>query len=422
MPAAILDLIAVFIFALTGGLVASRAQLDVVGFLFLGCLTGVGGGTLRDLVLGRDPVFWVGSPHYIGVACAAAILAFFTAHRLESRYQAIVWLDALALSVAAAAGVSIARDAGASWPVVLIMGVATGTFGGLMRDVVANEIPLVLRQGELYVSACLAGALLSVLLLRPVARGRGAFAADRLGRHLRAARRLAPLRMAPPRLSPACTSNALPGLPPSHRPIAVGSSRPTARKSLVTAPVSREHDPKDPPRLAEPSARSGIAFRPGRRVWSRPRHLTGGGAMTEREEADADVPADETLDAVRAAVAAGDHDALVALLEPLHEADIADILEQISRPERQALVALWGGRLDGAVLSELEEGVRDEVVAELPDDVLAAAVQELETDDVVYLAEDMEAPQQERILRALDAADRAAVERSLQYEETRPAA
>lgn len=165
-PAAILDLIAVFIFALTGGLVASRAQLDIVGFLFLACLTGVGGGTLRDLVLGRDPVFWVGSPHYLAVACAAAILAFFTAHRLESRYQAIVWLDALALSVAAAAGVSIARDAGASWPIVLIMGVATGTFGGLMRDVVTNEIPLVLRQGELYVSACLAGALVSVLLLQ----------------------------------------------------------------------------------------------------------------------------------------------------------------------------------------------------------------------------------------------------------------
>ena len=165
-PASILDLIAVFIFALTGGLVASRAQLDVVGFLFLGCLTGVGGGTLRDLVLGRDPVFWIGSPHYLGVACAAAILAFFTAHRLESRYRAIVWLDALALSVAAAAGVSIAREAGASWPIVLVMGVATGTFGGLMRDVVTNEIPLVLKEGELYVSACLAGALLSVLLLR----------------------------------------------------------------------------------------------------------------------------------------------------------------------------------------------------------------------------------------------------------------
>ncbi len=82
-PAEVLDLLSVFVFALTGGLVASRAQLDVVGFLFLACLTGVGGGTLRDLLLGRAPVFWVGSPHYIAVACAAAILAFIAAPRLE---------------------------------------------------------------------------------------------------------------------------------------------------------------------------------------------------------------------------------------------------------------------------------------------------------------------------------------------------
>ena len=125
----------------------------------------------------------------------------------------------------------------------------------------------------------------------------------------------------------------------------------------------------------------------------------------------------ETVEAVLAAVEAGDHDALVRLLEPLHEADVADLLEQISRPERQALVRLWGVALDGAVLSELEEGVRDEVVEALPDEILAEAVRELETDDVVYLAEDMAAPQQERILRALDDVDRAAVERSLQYDE-----
>jgi magnesium transporter len=125
----------------------------------------------------------------------------------------------------------------------------------------------------------------------------------------------------------------------------------------------------------------------------------------------------ETVEAILAAVEAGDHDGLVALLEPLHEADIADILEQITRAERRALIDLWGVDLYGPVLSELEEGVRDEIVAELPDPILAAAVQDMETDDVVYLAEDMEAPEQERILRALDAADRVAVERSLQYEE-----
>jgi magnesium transporter len=123
------------------------------------------------------------------------------------------------------------------------------------------------------------------------------------------------------------------------------------------------------------------------------------------------------IDAVLEAVEAEDHDRLVALLEPLHAADIADLLEQISRPERRALVTLWGVKLDGAVLSELEEGVRNEILEELPDSVLAAAVQDLETDDVVYLAEDLEAPQRERLLEALDLADRLAVRRSLEYPE-----
>lgn len=125
----------------------------------------------------------------------------------------------------------------------------------------------------------------------------------------------------------------------------------------------------------------------------------------------------ETVERVLAAVEADDHDALDAILDELHPADIADLLEQVSRAERKALITLWGVQLDGAVLSELEEGVRDEIVAELPDHVLAQALQELETDDVVYLTEDMDEPQQERILRALDDVDRAAVERSLKYED-----
>lgn len=123
------------------------------------------------------------------------------------------------------------------------------------------------------------------------------------------------------------------------------------------------------------------------------------------------------VEAIQEAVADGDRARLLALLEPLHEADIADLLEQIGRPERKALVALWGPDFDGAVLSELDEGLRDEILGELPDSVLAAAVQDLETDDVVYLAEDLDEPQQERLLGALDDADRLAVERSLTYDD-----
>ncbi|MEM8572393.1 MAG: magnesium transporter [Pseudomonadota bacterium] len=117
------------------------------------------------------------------------------------------------------------------------------------------------------------------------------------------------------------------------------------------------------------------------------------------------------------AVEAEDKSRLVDLLEPLHEADVADLLEQIDRNERRALVSLWGNELDGATLPELEEGVRDEIMAELPDDILAAAVQELESDDIVYLAEDMEEPEKERILRLLDGPDRVAVEQILSHDE-----
>jgi uncharacterized membrane protein YeiH len=152
----LLDYAATLVFALTGALVASRSQLDIVGFIFIACLTAVGGGTLRDVLLDR-PVFWMADPVVLGLASAAAIVVFFTAHLLESRYAAMRWLDAFALAIAVPAGTAAALASGVSWPVVLVMGVITGCMGGLMRDVVCNEVPLVLRQGELYVTAAFCG-------------------------------------------------------------------------------------------------------------------------------------------------------------------------------------------------------------------------------------------------------------------------
>ncbi len=162
---AALDYMAVFIFALTGALVASRAQLDIVGFVFVAALTAVGGGTLRDVILNRETVFWVAEPSYIATAAAAALIVFFTAHLLESRYRTILWLDACALAVAVPAGVAVALAMDQPWGVVLIMGITTGCMGGLMRDVVCNEVPLVLKQGELYVTCAFAGAGAATLAL-----------------------------------------------------------------------------------------------------------------------------------------------------------------------------------------------------------------------------------------------------------------
>lgn len=158
----ILDYASVAVFAVTGALVASRAQLDIVGFIFIACLTAVGGGTLRDVMINRT-IFWIADPWYVGVASATAIIVFFTAHLLESRYRAILWFDAVSLAIAVPAGVAAAYSLGFSWPIVLIMGMVTSCLGGLMRDVVCNEVPLVLLEGELYASCALAGAAAFVI-------------------------------------------------------------------------------------------------------------------------------------------------------------------------------------------------------------------------------------------------------------------
>jgi uncharacterized membrane protein YeiH len=158
-----LDYTSVLVFALTGSLVASRAQLDLVGFAFLAALTGIGGGTVRDVLLDRNPIFWIEQPAYLAITTLAALFVFFTAHLVESRYRLLIWLDALALGVAVAAGIGVALSLSQPPVIAILMGIVTGCMGGLMRDVVCNEVPLVLKQGELYVSAAFAGAASGVL-------------------------------------------------------------------------------------------------------------------------------------------------------------------------------------------------------------------------------------------------------------------
>ena len=123
------------------------------------------------------------------------------------------------------------------------------------------------------------------------------------------------------------------------------------------------------------------------------------------------------IDAVLAAVEAEDRDQLDALLEPLHAADIADLLEQIGGTDRRALLALWSHEIDGEILSEISEAIREEVIDSLPREVLAEAVRDLESDDVVDLLEDLEQPQKDRILDALDAGDRVAAEQAMAFPE-----
>jgi len=123
------------------------------------------------------------------------------------------------------------------------------------------------------------------------------------------------------------------------------------------------------------------------------------------------------IEALLAAVKAGDRAAVDAMLDPLHAADVADVLEQIDPADRRALLVLWHGGIDGEILSEIDEAIREEVIGALPQDVLATAVRELDSDDVVDILEDLAPVQQQAILTALPAADRVAVEQALSCPE-----
>ncbi len=152
-----LDLFAAVAFAITGALVASRKELDILGFIWLAVITGVGGGTVRDLVLGV-PVFWVTDPTPVVACMITAVVVHFSAHLMESRYRYILLFDAFGMALVAVAGTAKGLDAGAGVLVALMMGVMTAALGGIIRDTFGQEPSIILRR-EIYVAAAVIGAL-----------------------------------------------------------------------------------------------------------------------------------------------------------------------------------------------------------------------------------------------------------------------
>jgi uncharacterized membrane protein YeiH len=158
----VLDVLAVMVFAASGALVASRRGLDIVGYLWLATLTGVGGGTLRDLIL-DVPVFWVINPAPVAASLVTAVIVYYAAPKVESRYRLLLWFDALGLALFTLAGTAKGLDHGTGMLVSVVMGVITGTVGGILRDIVGGE-PSVILKPEIYVTACVAGATSYVFL------------------------------------------------------------------------------------------------------------------------------------------------------------------------------------------------------------------------------------------------------------------
>lgn len=158
--------VGVLAFALSGVLAAIRKRLDVVGVVFVAFVTALGGGTLRDLLLDRQPFFWVAHQEWVWVVIALGVLGSIVlrARHFEPTFRAIQWPDAIGLGLFAASGTQIALESGTTPLIATLMGVVTAAVGGILRDVLLNEIPWVVASYQLYALIAFAGGWLVWLL------------------------------------------------------------------------------------------------------------------------------------------------------------------------------------------------------------------------------------------------------------------
>jgi len=160
----VLDLIGVAVFAISGALAAGRRGLDLLGVIALGAATAIGGGTIRDVLLARHPIFWLTDPAYLLVIVAASLLTVAYARWRPPPRAALQVADALGLALFSVVGAQIAEGAGLPAVSGVLLGTMTGTAGGVMRDVLSAEVPLVLRRGNLYASAAIVGTTIYFVL------------------------------------------------------------------------------------------------------------------------------------------------------------------------------------------------------------------------------------------------------------------
>jgi uncharacterized membrane protein YeiH len=157
-----LDIFGVLVFAVSGALAADRRGMDLFGFVMIALLTAIGGGTLRDIILDA-PVFWTQGPIDLWLILFAAFVTFFAANAIQRVERWLVWADAVGLSVFCVIGAAKSLALSANPTVAVALGVVTAVMGGIVRDVVCNEVPLILRQ-DVYATAAFAGALTYVVL------------------------------------------------------------------------------------------------------------------------------------------------------------------------------------------------------------------------------------------------------------------
>jgi uncharacterized membrane protein YeiH len=150
------------VFAISGALMAAKYKMDIVGFIMIGTITGIGGGTTRDLLLGRT-VWWTQDPIELILVVSVSIITFFFITNEITRKKGAIWADALGLSVFSVVGAHIALTFGSPFYIAVVIGIITATGGGVIRDMITNNLPMIMS-GQLYATAALLGAFSYVSL------------------------------------------------------------------------------------------------------------------------------------------------------------------------------------------------------------------------------------------------------------------
>lgn len=161
-----LDYFGTIIFAATGCLVAAKRQSDILAFILLGLITAVGGGTIRDLLIGRTPIFWLVEQRYIILCIVTAFVMFISLHNIKriKHYDIfLIWADAIGLATFTAIGTHIAVIHGIAFFPAILLGVSTACFGGMLRDIISGETTLLFRN-DIYMTACIIGSLTYILM------------------------------------------------------------------------------------------------------------------------------------------------------------------------------------------------------------------------------------------------------------------
>lgn len=158
----IIDLLGVVVFAISGSLAAGRKGLDLFGVIVISIVTAIGGGTLRDMLLNRDPIFWIDDPGYLIVIFFASLFTLFYSRFRKPPYKALLIADALGLAFFTIGGVQIAETFHLHPIIVVIMGTITGVAGGVIRDILSAEVPLILQR-DIYATASICGGVFYLL-------------------------------------------------------------------------------------------------------------------------------------------------------------------------------------------------------------------------------------------------------------------